>query len=42
MPSRWDGLEIKDVNNCYINHGCMGYKVSGGYWSDAGTVESLL
>jgi dTDP-glucose pyrophosphorylase len=35
-------LEITDVNNHYIDQGRMGYKVLDGYWSDAGTFESLL
>jgi dTDP-glucose pyrophosphorylase len=35
-------LEITDVNNYYIDQGRMGYKVLDGYWSDAGTFESLL
>jgi glucose-1-phosphate thymidylyltransferase len=42
MPSGRGELEITDVNNYYINHGRMGYKVLDGYWSDAGTFESLL
>jgi glucose-1-phosphate thymidylyltransferase len=42
MPSGRGELEITDVNNYYINHGRMGYKVLAGYWSDAGTFESLL
>ena len=35
-------LEITDVNNEYIRQGAMGYSVLDGYWSDAGTFESLL
>jgi len=35
-------LEITDVNNEYIRQGTMGYSVLDGYWSDAGTFESLL
>ena len=34
-------LEITDVNNEYIGQGAMGYKVLDGYWSDAGTFDSL-
>jgi hypothetical protein len=35
-------LEITDVNNEYIRQGAMGYSLLDGYWSDAGTFESLL
>jgi glucose-1-phosphate thymidylyltransferase len=35
-------LEITDVNNECIRQGEMGYSVLAGYWSDAGTFESLL
>jgi glucose-1-phosphate thymidylyltransferase len=41
-PSGRGELEITDVNNYYIAEGQMGYKVLDGYWSDAGTFESLL
>jgi glucose-1-phosphate thymidylyltransferase len=41
-PSGRGELEITDVNNYYIEQGQMGYKVLDGYWSDAGTFESLL
>jgi glucose-1-phosphate thymidylyltransferase len=41
-PSGRGELEITDVNNYYIDLGRMGYKVLDGYWSDAGTFESLL
>ena len=41
-PSGRGELEITDVNNYYIREGWMGYRVLGGYWSDAGTFESLL
>ena len=30
------------MNNEYIRQGAMGYSVLDGYWSDAGTFESLL
>ena len=40
-PGRGE-LEITDVNNEYIRQGAMGYSVLDGYWSDAGTFESLL
>ena len=41
-PSGRGELEITDVNNYYIIEGQMGYRVLDGYWSDAGTFESLL
>jgi glucose-1-phosphate thymidylyltransferase len=41
-PSGRGELEITDVNNYYINQGSMRYRVLDGYWSDAGTFESLL
>jgi glucose-1-phosphate thymidylyltransferase len=41
-PSGRGELEITDVNNDYIKRGEMGYSVLAGYWSDAGTFESLL
>jgi len=41
-PSGRGELEITDVNNYYINKGVMEYGVLQGFWSDAGTFESLL
>ena len=41
-PSGRGEVEITDVNNEYIRQGAMGYSVLDGYWSDAGTFESLL
>lgn len=41
-PSGRGELEITDVNNYYINKGKMEYGVLKGFWSDAGTFESLL
>lgn len=37
-----DELEITDVNNQYIAEGTMTWDVLEGWWTDAGTVESLL
>lgn len=34
-------LEITDVNNWYIKNGQMKYRLLDGFWSDAGTIESL-
>lgn len=41
-PSGRGELEITDVNNYYVHDGKMNYSVLNGYWSDAGTFESLL
>jgi glucose-1-phosphate thymidylyltransferase len=41
-PSARGELEITDVNNAYIERGEMTYEVIGGWWSDAGTFDSLL
>ncbi len=41
-PSGRGELEITDVNNEYIKRGAMSYSVLAGFWSDAGTFESLL
>jgi glucose-1-phosphate thymidylyltransferase len=41
-PSGRGELEITDVNNAYIDHGEMTYSVVDGWWSDAGTFDSLL
>ena len=40
-PSRRGELEITDVNNRYITAGSMTYEVLRGWWTDAGTFESL-
>ncbi len=40
-PSQRGELEITDVNNFYINDGKMEWDVLDGWWSDAGTFESL-
>lgn len=40
-PSARGQLEITDVNNIYINEGDMTWAELSGYWSDAGTFESL-
>jgi len=41
VPSSRGELEITDVNNAYIARGEMGFDVLSGYWTDAGTHESL-
>ncbi len=40
-PSGRGELEITDVNNAYIDRGLMGYDLMDGWWTDAGTFESL-
>jgi glucose-1-phosphate thymidylyltransferase len=40
-PSGRGELEITDVNNEYIAKGQMGYDFLTGWWTDAGTFESL-
>ena len=40
-PSRRGELEITDVNQHYVKHGRLGYTFLDGYWTDAGTLESL-
>ena len=42
VPSRRGELEITDVNNAYIQEGSMTYGFLNGWWTDAGTFESLL
>lgn len=41
-PSGRGELEISDVNNHYISKDKMKFTMLDGYWSDAGTFESLL
>ncbi|MEI7899362.1 MAG: sugar phosphate nucleotidyltransferase [bacterium] len=40
-PSARGELEITDVNNAYIKQGTMTFDVLKGWWTDAGTFESL-
>lgn len=40
-PSRRGELEITDVNQAYLTRGRLGSSVLEGYWTDAGTLESL-
>ena len=42
VPSGRGELEITDVNNAYIREGTMTYSSVDGWWTDAGTFESLL
>jgi glucose-1-phosphate thymidylyltransferase len=41
-PSQRGELEITDVNNAYIRKGAMTFSQLHGFWSDAGTFDSLL
>src|SRR5437870_4755845 len=41
-PSGRGELEITDVNNAYIQRNAMTYEIIEGWWSDAGTFESLV
>jgi glucose-1-phosphate thymidylyltransferase len=41
-PSGRGELEITDVNNYYVRQGKLSFSVLEGYWSDAGTFESLF
>ena len=41
-PSGRGELEITDVNNAYIDRGEMSWDELQGWWTDAGTFESLL
>jgi len=40
-PSARGELEITDVNNAYIRENALFYDVLDGWWTDAGTFESL-
>ncbi|MBL8763534.1 MAG: NTP transferase domain-containing protein [Phycisphaerae bacterium] len=41
-PSGRGELEITDVNNYYLNRGDLTHETLEGWWTDAGTFESLL
>ena len=41
-PSARGELEITDVNNEYIRLGLIDYSIVKGFWTDAGTYDSLL
>ena len=40
-PSERGELEITDVNNMYLKRGDLTYSILEGWWTDAGTFESL-
>ncbi|MBI5359900.1 MAG: NTP transferase domain-containing protein [Planctomycetes bacterium] len=41
-PSGRGELEITDVNNAYLKKGNLTYDILEGWWTDAGTFDSLL
>ncbi len=41
-PSDRGELEISDVNNMYIKRGLLDWSLLDGWWTDAGTFDSLL
>jgi glucose-1-phosphate thymidylyltransferase len=41
-PSARGEFEITDVNNQYLNDGALTYSILEGWWTDAGTFDSLL
>jgi len=42
LPSKRGEFEITDVNNAYIREGTMSHSFLSGWWTDAGTFDSLL
>ncbi len=40
-PSERGELEITDVNNMYLEEGTLTFSVLDGWWTDAGTFDSL-
>ena len=42
VPSARGELEITDLHNIYIGEGSLSYGTVKGFWSDAGTFDSLL
>lgn len=40
-PSARDELEITDVNSAYVAWGDLRHRVMDGWWTDAGTIDSL-
>lgn len=41
MPSKRGELEVTDLNNLYLKEGKLNWSVLQGFWSDAGTFETL-
>jgi glucose-1-phosphate thymidylyltransferase len=42
VPSGRGELEITDVNNAYVREGTLTFSFLSGWWTDAGTFDSLL
>ncbi|WP_091836187.1 sugar phosphate nucleotidyltransferase [Marininema halotolerans] len=42
VPSERGEFEVTDINNLYIQHSQLTFDVLQGWWTDAGTPESLL
>ena len=40
-PSGRGELEITDLNNMYLEEGTLTYSILEGWWTDAGTFDSL-
>ena len=40
-PSKRGELEISDVNRAYMNKNQLAYDILSGWWTDAGTFESI-
>lgn len=40
-PSGRGELEVTDINNLYLREGTLSYSILEGWWTDAGTFESL-
>jgi glucose-1-phosphate thymidylyltransferase len=41
-PSTRGELEVTDINNMYLQEGTLTYSILEGWWTDAGTFDSLL
>ena len=41
-PSKRNELEITEVNNAYLRAGLLEHSMLDGWWTDAGTFDSLL
>ena len=41
-PSKRGELGITDLNNSYLSRGALSHSILKGWWTDAGTFESLL
>jgi len=40
-PSARGELEVTDINNMYLEEGTLTYSILEGWWTDAGTFDSL-